>query len=36
MKKKKYKIFIEKYDILSNDYIWEGKIIITDDIYHEI
>lgn len=33
---KTYKLFIRKYDILSNDYITEVRIVHTTDLYHTI
>lgn len=34
--KKKYKLFIRKYNIMKNDYEVVKKIVLTDDIYHTI
>ena len=36
MKKKKFKVFINYFDLKINDYIIEEIIIETNDIYHEI
>ena len=33
---KKYKLWIRKYNIFKNDYEVIEKVIITNDIYHEI
>lgn len=33
---KRYKLFIRKYNIFSNDYDVIVKIVDTDDIYHEV
>lgn len=33
---KTYKLFINQYNIMKNDYVVREKIIKTNDIYHEI
>ena len=33
---KKYKLWIQKYNIFKNDYEVIEKIVRTNDIYHEI
>ena len=34
--KKKYKLFIRKYNFMKNDYELIEKVVLTNDIYHEI
>ena len=33
---KTYKLFINQYNIMKNDYVVREKIVKTNDIYHEI
>lgn len=33
---KTYKLFINQYNIMKNDYVTYEKIVKTNDIYHEI
>ena len=33
---KTYKLFIQEYNIMKNDYITREEIVKTNDIYHEI